>query len=237
MYSMTKLALEGTLEPLEELEKAGLHPDLTYRLLYRKEGDEFVIIHPFGEVRLRKDSDLKGLVDEMNISHLTSLRKVANLPLAEAIGLYSEPFRLQSVMEFWLNQRNSAGQGFNEALASAWLSSRHLNMPAILPWTGGDEGVFDVEDLMELFKDNAIVTNDGDIEVPAERITVFSAGWPSTISWYPSPEEAMAHLPEDMDDGSITLFSAIVPPTAILAIFRLAATNEYIVDPSLITIV
>ena len=93
--SMTRLALEGWGDILDDFEDAGLHPDLTFRLLYRKDGEEFVIYHPFGEVRMRKESKLPELMDDITFAYLTSRRRISELPLTEAIVLYSEPFRLQ----------------------------------------------------------------------------------------------------------------------------------------------
>ena len=233
--SMTRLAFEGWVDILDDFEDAGLHPDLTFRLLYRKDGEEFVIYHPFGEVRMRKDSKLPDLMDDITFAYLTSRRRISELPLTEAIALYSEPFRLQAVMECWFDQRIPARKEFNDALSFAWLSSKHLNMPAILHWTGGDDGIFAVEDLLEVFKDNAIVTNDGNIDVPREPIDVFSAGWPSTISWYSSPGDAKANLPGDLDDGPHTMFSATASPDAILAMFNTDSALEFVLDPDLLT--
>ena len=118
--SMTQLAFEGWGEILDDFEDAGLHPDLTFRLLYRKDGEEFVIYHPFGEVRMRKDSKLPDLMDDITFAYLTSRRRISELPLTEAIALYSEPFRLQAVMECWFDQRRRGRVCY---LSSVWGSS------------------------------------------------------------------------------------------------------------------
>ena len=236
IYSVMSLSFDLIVAVLGEFEDAGLHPDILDRLLYRKDGDEYILFHPHGEARLARNSNLTEVVDNMTIDHLSFPRRVANLQLSEAITLYPEPFRMQMVLEWWFDERGvPPSPEFSAAISCAWLSSRDLDFPDQLGCTGNDVGWFCVEDIVRMFRDNAVVTNGDDVEFPPDPIVVYSAAGPDALPWYTSPSAARSQLPHYLDDGTGKVYSATAPPEAILGMFRVASTDEFVVDPGLLT--
>ena len=235
IYSVRSLSLDQIVAVFIEFEDAGLHPDILDRLLYRKDGDEYTLFHPHGEARLQRNSDLTEVVDNMTIDHLSFPRRVANLTWSDAIKLYPEPFRMQMVLEWWFEERVPPSPEFTAAISCAWLSSRELDFPDQLGWTASDIGTFFVQDIVELFRDNAVVTNGDDVDVPPDPIVVYSAAGPYVLPWYTSPSAARSQLPHYLDDGTGKVYSATAPPEAILGMFRVASTDEVVVDPDLLT--
>ena len=209
------------------LESAGLDSELLQDLILTFELGGISLLHPLLEFALPPaDDNLEKWVEILNQRYRGIRSVLATKPPPDGLALYTSPFRLPVVINWWRSEMVPVGPGLRVALSLAW---RLFEGDDTLegPW---------IPDVIECFRACGFTTDKPGVQAPKEPLKVYRGGLPNGIAW--STEFSVAKWFADRHAGggieAEPIFEAIAPPEAILAQLRGREEFEVVVEPGLL---
>ena len=143
----------------------------------------------------------------------------------DGLAIYTNPFRLQIVMEWWRSGVVPVGPDLQKALSHAWILCEQddtLDNPVIA-------------EIIECFRACGFTVDANEIQAPQEPLKVYRGGLPHGIAWSTEFSVAKWFAERCLGPGRLAgpIYEAIAPPEAVLARFQSRNESEVVVDPRL----
>lgn len=210
-----------------DLDAAGLDHELARDLILWSNSGVINLRHPLLEFSLpADDGDLEEWVAMANDQYRSKRDLLATMSPPDGLVVYTNPFRLQVVIEWWRSGTVPVGPELQKALADAWVFFEQddtLDNPVIV-------------EIIECFRACGFTTDVSAIEAPQEPLKVYRGGLPHGIAWSTEFSVAKWFAERSIGPGrdAEPIFGATAPPEAVLARFWSREESEVVVEPRLL---
>ena len=207
---------------------AGLDRELEQHLILWCHSGLIDLLHPLLEHSFpAADGSLEEWVAIANCQYRSRRDALATMQPPDGLAIYTNPFRLQIVMEWWRSGVVPVGPDLQKALSYAWILCEQddtLDNPVIA-------------EVIECFRACGFTVDANEIQAPQEPLKVYRGGLPHGIAWCTEFSVAKWFAERSLGPGRLAagpIYEAIATPEAVLARFQTRNESEVVVDPRLL---